>query len=150
MGFDFTSFEFEGQMNAKDVEYHPAPTFAQVFVDLVEKIGTFVKPWEMEHCYPSEVADNFYTRQIEVLSHANLFVKSEKWKYEEEFRIVTTKAGLRTFPSAALKQVVFGGRTSDDDIENVKRVLSAPVWSHVTLMRAHHVPGSFELKIDPL
>jgi len=110
LGFDVSAMGFS-EPDAREVEYVAAPRFRELFLSLVEELGEFVKPWEKGRTYPDEVGDAFYTRQIAKITHENLFVKSEKWKYEEEFRIVMDPSGLHSFDPRSLREIIFGTKT---------------------------------------
>jgi len=146
LGFDVSAMGFS-EPDAREVEYVAAPRFRELFLSLVEELGEFVKPWEKGRTYPDEVGDAFYTRQIAKITHENLFVKSEKWKYEEEFRIVMDPSGLHSFDPRSLREIIFGTKTRDGDIKRVVDIVSASGWQHVNLKRVRHVPGSFEFEI---
>jgi hypothetical protein len=118
-----------------------------LFLALVEELGGFVKPWEDGSTYPDEVGDKFYGQQIERITRESLFVKSEKWKYEEEFRIVLEPSGLHSYDPSSLCEIVFGTKTRDADIKRITDIVSASGWQHVSLKRVRHVPGSFEFEI---
>ena len=46
-----------------------------------------------------------------------MYVKSMEWAYEEEYRIVKDVAGLVSFPKESLKEVYFGCRSRQEDID---------------------------------
>ena len=137
--------------DAGDIIYTDAPPYANVFRELIEDIGKFVKPWDDAHePHPDDVADRFYTKQIEQMVRANRYTKSEKWSYEEEFRMVRTNPGFVGFPSLALKEIVFGQRTDEKNIRTVMNVLRGDEWKHVRFLRAVPVPGTFQLSLIPV
>lgn len=137
--------------DAGDIIYTDAPPYANVFRELIEEIGKFVKPWDDAHePYPDDVADRFYTRQIEQMVRANRYTKSEKWSYEQEFRMIRTKPGFVEFPSLALKEIVFGQRIDEKNIRTVMNVLRGDEWKHVRFARAVAVPGTFQLSLIPV
>ena len=147
LGFDTSKLTFPGYMSTGDVEYVAAPRYRELFLSLLEELGTFVRPWEDEHGYPDEVGDRFYTKQISAITREALFVKSEKWKYEEEFRIVLGKGGLHSFDPGALREIIFGTKTKLTDINRITEVLSTSGLQHVTVRRVEHVPGTFSFKL---
>jgi hypothetical protein len=81
---------------------------------------------------------------------ANRYTKSEKWSYEEEFRVIRTKPGFVGFPSLALKEIVFGQRIDEKNIRTVMNVLRGDEWKHVRFSRAVAVPGTFQLSLIPI
>lgn len=74
--------------------------------------------------------------------HIGLFTKSEDWKYEQEFRIISNP-GNHSFSASALQEVIIGAKTSKANEEKVKDLLSVREYAHVKLKRAFNVPGTF-------
>jgi Protein of unknown function (DUF2971) len=146
LGFDVSKMFSEEPLGG-EVEYVASPRYRELFLSLVEELGEFVKPWEDGSTYPNEVGDKFYTRQIYQITQEGMFVKSEKWKYEEEFRIVRDRSGLHGYDPSSLREIVFGTKTRDADIKRITDIVKASEWQHVSVKRAVHVPGSFEFKI---
>jgi hypothetical protein len=147
LGFDVSMLGLSEEPDATEVEYVASPRYRELFLSLAEELGGFVKPWEERNAYPDEVGDKFYTRQIERITRESLFVKSEKWKYEEEFRIVLDPSGLHSYDPSSLREIVFGTKVRDADAKRITDIVSASVWQHVSLKRVQHVPGSFEFEI---
>ncbi|EEQ10949.1 hypothetical protein ymoll0001_2550 [Yersinia mollaretii ATCC 43969] len=146
--------EFESdEISSKDVfsrgeiAYKQKPIYEEVFEELLLDFGNFVKPWEKDSSYSDEVADKFYTKQLSDLIDANLYVKSEKWKYEEEYRLVSNKAGKIKFNASALKKIILGIHTSSYDINTIKNILTHPQYEHVKLMRVSKNPNGFDFNI---
>ncbi|MGK9527620.1 hypothetical protein O6482_26150, partial [Salmonella enterica subsp. enterica] len=77
----------------------------------------------------------------------NLFVKSKKWEYEEEFRLVSSRTGAHEFPASALKSVTMGLKSDINFIKRVEKILSTPDYAHVKLNFLQHKTGSFEFEI---
>ncbi|MGF6973692.1 hypothetical protein QFZ94_002119 [Paraburkholderia sp. JPY465] len=134
-----------------DITYTDKPPYAAVFRELLEDIKKFVKPWD-DACeaYPDDVADRFYTKQIGQMVRANRYTKSERWSYEEEYRIVRTKPGFVEFPSFALKEIVFGQRTEEKNIRTIMNLLRGDEWKHIQFFQARSLPGSFRLSLIPV
>lgn len=143
LGFDPELFEFENVFLEGDVEYATKPPYVDLFLKMTEEIGEFVRPWD-QHKYPYEQGDQFYTSQLSRLMRANLLVKSEKWKYEEEYRMITSRPGLHSFPPMALREVVLGTKIRESDRETLSNILRHPDFSHVRLRSVQNVPGTFE------
>ncbi|EOD4081501.1 DUF2971 domain-containing protein [Yersinia enterocolitica] len=146
--------EFESdEISSKDVlsrgeiAYKQKPIYEEVFEELLLDFGSFVKPWEKDSSYSDEVADKFYTKQLSDLIGANLYVKSEKWKYEEEYRLVSNKAGKIKFNAKALKKIILGIHISSYDINTIKNILTHPQYEHVKLMRVSKNPNGFDFNI---
>jgi hypothetical protein len=148
IGIDTTLLPSNEIHDAGEVAYAEKPPYAAVFSELVEALGEFVKPWDNNRePYPDELGDKFYTKQIEKMVRANRYAKSQRWSYEEEYRIVRSKPGFVQFPSPALKKIVFGQRASSENIRTVMNLLSGGEWEHVQFFKADSLPGTFQLSL---
>lgn len=143
LGFDPELLEFDGAFIKGNVEYAPKPPYVDLFLKMTDEIGDFVRPWET-HKYPDEKGDQFYTSQLSRLMRANLLVKSEKWKYEEEYRMITSRPGLQPFSPRALREVVQGTKMRESDRETLSNILRHPDYAHVQIRSVRNVPGTFE------
>ena len=147
LAFDTEKMKLDDKPDMGLVEYVPAPRYTQLFLSLVQEVGKFVKPWEKEHSYPKEVGDRFYSRQISRIAEESVFVKSEKWKYEEEFRIVSTHSGLYSYNPEGLRQVIFGSKASSGNIQRLKEIMAKPEWQHVESKKVRQAAGSFDFEV---
>lgn len=143
LGFDQELLNFDDVFINGDVEYAPKPPYIDLFLKMVEEIGEFIRPWD-NNKYPAEQGDQFYTSQLSRLMLANLLVKSEKWKYEEEYRLITSCPGLHSFSPKALREIVLGTKTRDSDKEALLNILRHPDYAHVKVRTVRNVPGTFE------
>ncbi|RDS84168.1 DUF2971 domain-containing protein [Dyella psychrodurans] len=146
LGFDPELLEFEDVFIKGDVEYASKPPYVDLFVKMTKEIGEFVRPWE-NHKYPREQGDQFYTSQLSRLMHANLLVKSEKWRYEEEYRMVTSRPGLHSFSPKALREVIQGTKMREGDREKLADILCHRDYSHVRVRSVQNVPGTFDFEL---
>jgi len=146
LGFDIDKIQSESIFARDEVTYLAAPPYQAIFLSLAEQLGEFMRPWDKQS-YPDELGDKFYTKQISELMRGNLFVKSEKWKYEEEYRIVQSNPGMQGFPPEALQVVILGTKTTAQNSKTIENILKIPGYSHVKFKRAMHIPGSFEFDI---
>lgn len=133
-----------------DVKYSKIPPYQDLFLDLANRLGEFVKPWESNNNYENDLGDRFYTKQLSELMHANLLVKSEKWKYEEEYRLVSSRTGPHKFPAEALKSITFGVKANLDFIRSVEKTLDTPDYAHVDVNFVQHRTGSFEFELTKI
>jgi len=129
------------------VSYAKQPPYQALFEQLADEFAEFARPWESGNSYPPETGDNFYTHQLSELMSANLLVKSEKWKYEEEYRMVANRSGKIDFPAAALRSVIFGLNADLKTMQSVDDLLTHPDYAHVTKRYVRHTAGSFEFEI---
>jgi hypothetical protein len=128
------------------VTYAKTPPYQALFEKLAQEFSEFAKPWEPDNKYPDEIGDNFYTRQLSELMEANLFVKSEKWKYEEEYRLIANRSGEISFPAEALRSVTFGINADFKLMQSVETLLQHADYEHVTRKYVRHTAGSFEFE----
>ena len=149
LAFDSEEMELENIFINSDVTYLEKPPYQDIFMRLTEQLGEFVRPWDKHH-HSDEEGDAFYTKQLGELMRGNLLVKSQKWHYEEEYRLVSSKPGLHKFNPTALKQVIFGTKTSDSDIETILNMINHPDYRHVETYRVEHVQGTFEFDLKKL
>lgn len=103
--------------------------------DISKDIDFFCFPKKVEYDteYPSI---DYYTHSEEVTNA--LFHKYKAWEYEEEYRIVKLGfSGLHEMNPLALKNIIVGCKTSDDDLHKVvEKVRQNDVWNHVGFKRA--------------
>lgn len=74
---------------------------------------------------------------------AAIATKSRAWAYEYEFRFIRDRPGTMQFDPSALDVVILGCRMSARDRGTILRLLSNPVWSHVSVcevVRNSHSP----------
>lgn len=147
LGFDESLMPDEDVFMSGDIKYKTAPTYQEIFEELIEELGTFVQPWNPDSSFPDEKGDEFYTKQLHVLMEGNLLTKSSKWEYEEEYRLIRNKHGMFSFSPQALKEVIFGVRTSEGDKETIRNILCFPEYQHVEIKNAVNLPGSFDFDI---
>lgn len=148
LGFDPELLDKKRAFIRDDVTYAAKPPYVDLFLKLTDEIGEFVRPWD-NHRYPKEQGDSFYTNQLSRLMRANLLVKSEKWSYEEEHRMITSRPGECDFPPQALVHVIRGAKMSASDRETLSNILRSPDYSHVKVSDVAHVAGTFEFGLVP-
>lgn len=109
----------------------------------------FITPYEVQYLdsYP---CINYIKNPIGTIN-TGISAKSVQWKYEQEYRIVKEKnVGLHSFDPIALKEVILGARIEKDNIILMKRLLSHPKYSHVSLFKSSCSKTSYSLNISRL
>lgn len=144
--FNFEELNLDNVFISSEVRYLKEPPYKDIFIKLTHELGTFVRPWENHH-HSDEEGDAFYTKQLAELMDGNLLVKSEKWSYEDEYRLISSNSGRHAFDPKALKRVIFGCKTSDHDIESIRNIISHPDYKHVETSRVQHQEGTFEFAL---
>ncbi|MEI2830052.1 DUF2971 domain-containing protein [Pseudomonas mosselii] len=125
-----------------EVTYHANPPYVAKFIELVDEFETFCRPWDGAE-YPDERGTEFYNKQLDTMFRASFYSKSEKWKYEEEFRIISDP-GNHPYHPEALEEIILGAKTSPADEKTIKKILSHPDYSHVKLKKVFNPPGTFD------
>ncbi|QGG73891.1 DUF2971 domain-containing protein [Pseudomonas syringae] len=148
LGFNTEILQVDGMTSAGDVQYLPNPPYMEKFLALTEEFGEFCRPWDKVH-FSDEQGKNFYNKQVDAMLQIGLFTKSEDWKYEKEFRIISNP-GNHSFSPSALQEVIIGAKTSKVNEERINDLLSAREYSHVRLKKAFNVPGTFTFGSLPL
>ena len=149
LGFDVDKIRSDSVFIRDDIDYRSHPPYHALFLELAEELGQFVRPWE-NHRYDNKLGDEFYTRQISRLMHANLLVKSESWKYEKEYRLIRSTSGFEPFSPDSLQSIILGTRATDSTKRAIENVLRSPSYEHVRIQRAVHVEGSFEFGLEDI
>lgn len=74
-------------------------------------------------------------------------IKSKKWAYEKETRVVTSEPGLQSYDYRAVKAIYFGLRMQEERIQEVmKRLCGRGIKYYRTLLK----PNSYKLTTEPL
>lgn len=76
--------------------------------------------------------------------------KSKHWQYEEEYRVIKPSTENFEFIKEALTEVIFGIKTSDEDIISVKKLLMNNGYSNVTFYRAKLGEKEYRLNREKL
>lgn len=150
LGFDSDLLDIKDVFIKDDIEYKDEPPYVDLFLQMIQELGEFVKPWEANNSYPPERGEEFYTKQISRLMRSNLLVKSNKWRYEEEYRLISNKSGHHDFSPSALREIITGAKISKQDLETIKNIIQHPDYSHVVIRGVEIVSGSFDFKLSEL
>jgi len=75
------------------------------------------------------------------------YTKSIDWQYEKEYRIYKEKPGLYKINAIAIKEIVFGIKTTEKDIRSIKRLCKKLNLTHIRFKKAHKVYGKFEIEL---
>ena len=141
-GFESTELNIERVFINESIKYKKEPPYRQIFIDLTKELSTIIRPGD-GHKHSDKEVDDFYTKQLDVLIKGNLLVKSTNWKYESEFRLVSGKSGLLSYNPYSLKQIIFGCKTSKEDIESIKEIIKLPEYKHVKTYIVKPKEGTF-------
>ena len=73
-------------------------------------------------------------------------IKSADWNYEQEYRIYKDTTGLHKINPTAIKEIIFGVKTTDKDIRKIKEKCNNGHLKHVTFKKATKKHGEFGLE----
>lgn len=77
--------------------------------------------------------------------------KSIDWQYEKEIRIIDmNKNGNRVFNRKVVKSIIFGCKTSEDDIREVIKLCNTNGFEHTHFRKAKMIAGKFALDFDDI
>ena len=147
IGFEESELAPEEVFIRAEVEYFSSPPNRQLFLDLASELGDLVRPWDPSFKTDNEATDRFYTRQISRTMRANLLVKSDLWRYEREYRLIRSKAGLAKFAPSAVREIIFGLKTSEVARHAIIQAISSPEWAHVKIRRVYQDSASFDFMV---
>jgi hypothetical protein len=147
IGFDESELKPDGVFIRNDVEYFASPPSRQLFLDLASELGDLIRPWDSAFKSDDNATDRFYSTQVSRTMRSNLLVKSDMWRYEKEYRLIRDKAGLAKFQPSAVREIVFGLKTSHAARRSIVQTLADPAWSHVKIRRVYQDSTSFEFMV---
>lgn len=81
-----------------------------------------------------------------------LVTKYSDWEYEKEYRIfdINNNPGEKIFDKSELTSIIFGLKTTEQNIQEIKTLCKENGFSHVKFKKAKRVYGKFELNIEDL
>ena len=91
-----------------------------------------------------------YVREPVACLSALLTAKSEVWAHEQEIRMWRSPPGLKTFESVALREVIFGARATEADMERVQSWCQESGLKHVEIFKAYTAKRSYTLERKPV
>lgn len=148
LGFDESLLPKESIIMRNRIGYSPAPVYQELFEMLIKEFVEVLESEKQDGRYHEELAEKFYKRKVYTLLKCNLMIKSSKWEYEKEYRLVSQYNGLISFDPKALTEIILGIKTSERDKETLNNILCFPEYSHVKLRKTIHVNGSFDFSIE--
>jgi hypothetical protein len=71
-----------------------------------------------------------------------LTLKTKKWSYEEETRLLRHKEGVANFDPQIVKEIVFGLKMPDQNKVKIREILDGGDWSHIKFKEIKGYEGS--------
>lgn len=76
-----------------------------------------------------------------------LTTKAPEWAYEEEYRMIDLEiSGNKKFNHASLHSIIFGAKTTMDEIDVMKCLCKKHGLNHIKFKKAKFIEGRFELE----
>ncbi len=72
-----------------------------------------------------------YLSQRADLVKLGMLSKSDHWEYEDEIRVLKKKNGLHPFKNKAIKEIIFGCKTDQKEIDTIKKLISSSNYPDV-------------------
>lgn len=114
--------------------------------DMSKDLDFFLTPLYVEYSvdYPK------YNHLTSPQGHVIQLIKTKyiDWSYEKELRIYKKKHGPVDFNKEALVEVIFGLKTSDDEIKRIKEMMNKYGFNHLRYSKADRLHGEFKLIIN--
>lgn len=145
---DFVSnYQKYDLLGGSDVTYSSTPYFEEIFIRMARGKKRIIKKYggnidDVKRRLTEQISD-----YIHEMVGASLSIKSDAWKYEQEYRLVRSEPGMIDFSPDAVTQIVFGCKAAENDVKTVLNVLAAPEWRHVEKKRVELDPLSFNFRL---
>jgi len=101
--------------------------------------------------FPVKYSTNYpkfdYLKQRNKLAESMLLTKSLDWNYEQEIRVITGKSGAQHFQKDCLKEIIFGCKATDLEIEKIKEILLNYGYKNVRFRKVELSPSKFKIKL---
>lgn len=95
--------------------------------------------------YTDDFVPRNYFEDYEHSAMIMLTTKSKDWEYEQEYRLVNERQGAIPFGKAALTEVIFGCKVTQDDMLSVINTVETSGYKDVQYTQAYTLPNSFKL-----
>lgn len=76
--------------------------------------------------------------------------KSKCWEYENEFRILSHKQGVVTFPKEALKSIIFGAKSDESEINRIIKIVNQSGYKNIAFKKARIDEKKYQLNYSDI
>jgi len=97
--------------------------------------------------YAKDYPQYNYLKQQNDFVEYMFFTKSKDWEYEGEVRVLKSKSGNYKFKKTALKELIFGCRTSKKDINKIAKIIEK-IYPETKIKIAKKKKSSFGLDFE--
>ena len=111
--------------------------------DMLHDLEFFINPLNVKYSIEYEELNYFLNPKDAIIQ--NLKIKSKDWEYENEIRIIKLHSGYWKFKPECLREIFFGCKTKDRDIEKFMNHCRINGFGHVKFFRAEMTHGAFSL-----
>ncbi|MEZ8267659.1 DUF2971 domain-containing protein [Vibrio cyclitrophicus] len=77
-----------------------------------------------------------------------LKLKSAEWSYEKEIRVYKNSSGLYPIKPEAIKEIRFGVKSSEEDINKIKKLCMDKGLGHISFFKAMKAHGKFAIEFE--
>lgn len=121
--------------------------------DMLEDLPTFCFPKKVVYddniCHVDYIKD-YVVNKGKTVTDA-IYHKTSKWSYEDEYRVVKINGqGIKRFNIRALSSICFGAKTSEDDINAIKKLCASKRYNHISFYKMTLNPQTGALTRNPL
>ena len=119
-------------VGGSDVEYSASPKYLDIIIEYIKNYR------------PTENRFDDLIKQV-LISIIN--TKSDKWCYEEEYRMVRFSKGLLKFQPEAIKEIIIGQKTNSSDKTMLSKILENTSLKHIKKKVADFSNNSYLMNI---
>lgn len=82
-----------------------------------------------------------YSNDFPIVNETNdiekaLLTKSKCWEYENEFRLLSHKQGIVTFPKEALRSIIFGAKADKSEVDRIIKLVNQSGYKNIVFKKA--------------
>jgi hypothetical protein len=93
-----------------------------------EPYAGIIEGFELLNDYNREIKDKDIVREI---LRRTLTTKYTGWKYEKEYRLISTKQSVLRFEPKSINSITFGLRMNIEHKKVLRKLLASQEWSHI-------------------
>lgn len=102
--------------------------------DVLANPDFFIFPMNVN--YQKDYPKYNHLRDTKKFVHLLIKTKSDVWSYEKEVRVVKLKKGLHQFKKPALVEIIFGCKSSENEINRIKDLAINSGYTDITFCKA--------------
>jgi hypothetical protein len=96
-----------------------------------------------------------YSNDFPIVNQTNdiekaLLTKSKCWEYENEFRLLSHKQGVVTFPKQALKSIIFGAKAEESEVNRIIKIVNQSGYKNIAFKKARIDDKKYQLNYSDI